>query len=172
MHLPEPNENPAGAIRVLSSSSPDVTLEDDLARRDLTINAIAEDDSGNLIDPFHGEADIKAGILRHVSPAFVEDPLRVLRVARFAARFGFKVAPNTMKLMKEISQSGELETLVPERVWTEIEKSIQGNILVGLYWYCAPAVQCQFYFLKSKSYLVFHNQKNIILRSIVDCIPL
>ncbi len=102
----------------------DITLEEDLARRDLTINAIAEDNSGKLIDPFNGKQDIKDKILRHVSPAFVEDPLRVLRAARFAARFGFRIAAETMALMKEISKSGELETLVSERVWNELEQAM------------------------------------------------
>jgi tRNA nucleotidyltransferase (CCA-adding enzyme) len=100
----------------------DVSLEDDLLRRDLTVNAIAEDSEGNLTDPFHGQADIDARVLRHVSDAFREDPLRVLRVARFAARFhalGFSVAPETMQLMREMSASGELDTLVPERIWKE-----------------------------------------------------
>ncbi|MBI4005285.1 MAG: multifunctional CCA addition/repair protein [Gammaproteobacteria bacterium] len=105
-------------------TSQDITLEDDLARRDLTINAIAEDENGNLIDPFGGRNDLEAGILRHVSPAFVEDPLRVLRVARFAARFGFTIADETLALMKEISASGELEALVAERVWTEMERAL------------------------------------------------
>ena len=105
-------------------TSTDITLEEDLARRDLTINAIAEDHSGKLIDPFNGKRDIEDKILRHVSPAFVEDPLRVLRVARFAARFGFRIAPETMALMNEISESGELETLVPERVWNELEQAM------------------------------------------------
>jgi tRNA nucleotidyltransferase (CCA-adding enzyme) len=108
-------------------TSPDVTLEDDLQRRDLTVNAIAEDDEGNLIDPYAGEADIKAGLLRHVSPAFVEDPLRVLRIARFAATLGFRIAPETMALLKEISNSEELDALVPERVWTEMEKALSGK---------------------------------------------
>ncbi len=108
-------------------TDPDVTLEDDLQRRDLTINAIAEDENGNLIDPFNGASDIEAGLLRHVSPAFNEDPLRVLRVARFAATLGFKVAPETMKLLKEMGANGELETLVPERVWTETEKALAGK---------------------------------------------
>ncbi len=108
-------------------TSPDVTLEEDLIRRDLTINAIAEDEDGNLIDPFHGKHDIKDGILRHVSPAFAEDPLRVLRVARFAARYGFKIADETMTLMKNISASGELETLVAERVWAELERALAGK---------------------------------------------
>ncbi len=105
-------------------ASPEVTLEDDLARRDLTINAMARDESGGLIDPYGGEADLRAGVLRHVSPAFVEDPLRVLRVARFAARFGFSVAPQTVRLMREIVASNELETLVPERVWQEIARGL------------------------------------------------
>lgn len=105
-------------------TSPDITLEDDLARRDLTINAMAEDEDGNLIDPFNGKKDLAEGILRHVSPAFVEDPLRVLRVARFAARFGFKIAPETLALMKTISASGELDVLVAERVWNEMEQAL------------------------------------------------
>jgi len=108
-------------------TSPDVTLEDDLLRRDLTINAIAEDEHGNLIDPYAGVTDLKEGMLRHVSPAFVEDPLRVLRIARFAASLGFKIAPETMTLLKEISDSDELDALVPERVWTEMEKALAGK---------------------------------------------
>ena len=105
-------------------TSTDITLEEDLARRDLTINAIAEDHTGKLIDPFNGKQDIEDKILRHVSPAFVEDPVRVLRVARFAARFGFRIAPETMSLMNEISESGELDALVPERVWNELERAM------------------------------------------------
>ena len=108
-------------------TSPEVTLEEDLKRRDLTINAIAEDENGKLIDPYGGQSDLQEGILRHVSPAFIEDPLRVLRVARFAALFGFKVAPETMSLLKEISDSDELDSLVSERVWTELEKALSGN---------------------------------------------
>ena len=104
--------------------SPDVTLDEDLARRDLTINAMARDEHGTLIDPFGGEADLRAGILRHVSPAFVEDPLRVLRVARFAARFGFKVARGTLALMRELAASGELASLAPERVWQELSRGL------------------------------------------------
>lgn len=110
-------------------AAPDVTLDQDLARRDLTINAIAEDADGRLVDPFGGARDLEARVLRHVSPAFVEDPLRVLRVARFAARFaplGFTVAPETMALMREIAESGELEHLVPERVFVEIRKTLEG----------------------------------------------
>jgi len=105
-------------------ATPEVTLEADLARRDLTINAMARDDAGRLIDPHGGEADLRAGVLRHVSPAFVEDPLRVLRVARFAARLGFTVAPETRKLMRTIAHAGELETLTPERVWQEIARGL------------------------------------------------
>ena len=105
-------------------TDPDVTLEQDLSRRDLTINAMAKDKSGRLIDPFNGRVDLEKRILRHVSPAFVEDPLRVLRIARFAARFDFTIADETMKIMKAISDSGEISTLVAERIWTELEKAL------------------------------------------------
>jgi len=106
-------------------TTPDVTLEDDLARRDLTINAIAKDEStGGLIDPFNGVADLKAGVLRHVSPAFAEDPVRILRVARFAARFGFGIAPETLDLMRKMVADGEADALVPERVWQEFAKGL------------------------------------------------
>jgi len=107
--------------------SPDVTLEEDLARRDLTINAMAESASGGIVDPWGGRRDLAARLLRHVSPAFVEDPLRVLRVARFAARFaplGFAVAPETLELMRAVVASGEMAALVPERVWTETERAL------------------------------------------------
>lgn len=108
-------------------ASPEVTLEEDLIRRDLTINAIAEDEQGQLTDPYHGQEDLKARILRHVSPAFAEDPLRVLRVARFAARYapeGFSIAPETLVLMQQLSESGELEALTPERSWKEISRAL------------------------------------------------
>jgi len=105
-------------------AAPDVTLEQDLARRDLTINAMARDEAGQLIDPFGGAADLERGLLRHVSPAFVEDPVRILRVARFAARFGFAVAPETMALMRSMVASGEADALVPERVWQEFSKGL------------------------------------------------
>lgn len=107
--------------------SPDVTLEEDLKRRDLTINAIAEDSSGQIIDPFHGRRDLQARVLRHVSEAFVEDPVRVLRLARFAARFGnmgFTVAEETRELMKKIVAAGEMDALVPERVWKETQRAL------------------------------------------------
>ncbi|RRA40172.1 multifunctional CCA tRNA nucleotidyl transferase/2'3'-cyclic phosphodiesterase/2'nucleotidase/phosphatase, partial [Cronobacter sakazakii] len=108
-------------------AAPDVTLEQDLQRRDLTINAIAQDDSGEFIDPYHGRDDLKARLLRHVSPAFNEDPLRVLRVARFAARYahlGFRIAPETLSLMREMAENGELEYLTAERVWKETESAL------------------------------------------------
>jgi tRNA nucleotidyltransferase (CCA-adding enzyme) len=101
-------------------ASPDVTLLQDLERRDLTINAMARAEDGTLIDPFGGEHDLRERTLRHVSPAFAEDPLRVLRVARFAARFDFAVAPETEALLRALSESGELATLAPERVWQEL----------------------------------------------------
>jgi len=106
-------------------ASPDVTLEDDLERRDLTINAMAMDNQGNIVDPFDGQDDLDKGILRHIGPAFAEDPVRVLRVARFAARYDFKVAQNTMSLMRDITQSGELDALTPERVWLELNKALK-----------------------------------------------
>lgn len=106
-------------------ASPEVTLEEDLARRDLTINAIAKDADGKLIDPFNGVADLKARTLRHVSDAFAEDPVRILRAARFAARFTeFSVAPETLKLMQQMVQNGEVDALVPERVWQELSKGL------------------------------------------------
>lgn len=108
-------------------SAPGVTLEDDLKRRDLTLNAIAEDADGRLIDPYGGEQDLKARVLRHISPAFSEDPVRLLRVARFAARFApldFKVAPETLKLMRGMSDDGEVDHLVAERVWQETVKAL------------------------------------------------
>ncbi|MDM7322616.1 MAG: multifunctional CCA addition/repair protein, partial [Gammaproteobacteria bacterium] len=108
-------------------ASPKVTLEEDLARRDLTINAIAQAADGRLIDPYGGARDLKARLLRHVSPAFAEDPVRLLRVARFAARFaslGFRVADETLILMRHMVHNGEIDALVPERVWQEIVKAL------------------------------------------------
>jgi tRNA nucleotidyltransferase (CCA-adding enzyme) len=105
-------------------AAPDVTLEQDLQRRDLTINAMARDDAGNLVDPYGGERDLKAGLLRHVSDAFAEDPVRILRVARFAARFGFAIAPETMALMRRMVDGGEADALVPERVWQEVSRGL------------------------------------------------
>lgn len=111
-------------------SAPDVTLEDDLIRRDLTINAIAQAPNGDLVDPFNGQQDLKDKVLRHISPAFSEDPLRVLRVARFAARFahlGFTIAPETLALMQQLAQQGELAHLTPERVWSEMAKALDSQ---------------------------------------------
>jgi len=108
-------------------TSPSVTLEEDLSRRDLTINAMAKTTDGKIIDPFNGQADLKNRILRHVSVAFVEDPVRVLRVARFMARFaplGFRVAPETLALMRKMGENGELDYLVPERVWKELAQAL------------------------------------------------
>lgn len=108
-------------------ASPDVTLEEDLIRRDLTVNAMAEDEQGTLIDPYDGQHDLQARILRHVSPAFAEDPLRVLRVARFAARYaplGFSIAPETLALMRQLAESGELGHLTAERSWKEISRAL------------------------------------------------
>lgn len=105
-------------------TSPQVTLQEDLARRDLTINSIAKDTDGNIIDPFNGVADLEAGILRHISPAFAEDPVRILRAARFAARFGFRIAPETMMLMNDMVHNGEVDALVPERVWQELARGL------------------------------------------------
>ena len=109
-------------------AAPDVTLEDDLARRDLTINAIAqapENEGGELIDPYGGRADLERKVLRHVSPAFAEDPVRILRVARFAARFtDFSVAPETLELMRRMVDNGEVDALVAERVWQELARGL------------------------------------------------
>lgn len=108
-------------------TAPNISLEDDLIRRDLTINAIAEDEDGHIIDPYGGREDLSQKVLRHVSNAFVEDPLRVLRVARFAARYhhlGFTVAPETQTLMKSIVNSGELTHLAVERVWKETDRAL------------------------------------------------
>lgn len=110
--------------------SPDVSIEDDLLRRDLTINAIAKDASGDLIDPCNGIHDIENRVLRHVSDAFAEDPVRILRVARFAARFnhlGFTIAPETMQLMGNMVSDGEVDALVADRVWRETEEALRGS---------------------------------------------
>jgi len=106
-------------------AAPDVTLEDDLARRDLTINAMALDEEGRLIDPYGGRADLEAKVLRHVGPAFAEDPVRILRVARFAARLAeFAIADETMRLMQAMVEAGEVDALVPERVWQELSRGL------------------------------------------------
>jgi tRNA nucleotidyltransferase (CCA-adding enzyme) len=126
----------SGYTGFICDFNPNITLEEDLIRRDLTVNAIAQDDNGAIIDPYDGIKDLNNKILRHVSCAFSEDPLRVLRVARFAARYqylGFTIAEETMTLMANMVQSGELNTLTPERVWMEFEKSLSdGNFYTFL----------------------------------------
>lgn len=111
-------------------TGPEVTLADDLRRRDLTVNAMARDDDGVLVDPYGGQRDLEARVLRHVSEAFAEDPVRVLRLARFAARFaplGFTVAPETLALCRQLVEAGEVDALVPERVWKETERALMGE---------------------------------------------
>ena len=117
----------AGYTGFICDFSPTITLEQDLIRRDLTINAMAQSEDGEIIDPYGGKQDLENRILRHISPAFSEDPLRVLRVARFTARYhslGFKIASETLSLMAELAQSGELQHLTAERVWLETEKAL------------------------------------------------
>ena len=115
----------AGYKGFTAYAAPEVTLEEDLQRRDLTINAIAQDATGNLVDPYRGQADLVAKIFRHVSAAFAEDPVRILRVARFAARFNaFSVAPETLALMRQMVAAGEVDALVPERVWQELSRGL------------------------------------------------
>lgn len=119
-------KNGTGYNGFICDFSPEVSLEQDLLRRDLTINAIAQDENGTIFDPYGGVSDLENRVLRHVSPAFSEDPLRVLRVARFAARFhpyGFTIAPETLHLMREMAESGELENLTSERIWLETQKA-------------------------------------------------
>lgn len=114
-----------GGFSVNAASN--ITLEEDLLRRDLTINAIAESSDGKLIDPYGGQKDLQARVLRHVSPAFAEDPLRILRVARFAARYhhlGFAIAPETVELMRQMVEAGEIEYLVAERIWKEVSRAL------------------------------------------------
>jgi len=107
-------------------TSPDITLEEDLKRRDITINAIAKNQNGQLFDPYHGANDLKHKIIRHVSPAFIEDPVRILRVARFQAKLpDFSIAPETLNLMKKMVTDGEVDALVPERVWQELHKALK-----------------------------------------------
>lgn len=142
-------------------AAPDVTLEQDLQRRDLTINAIAKDSKGELIDPYAGVKDLEQRILRHVSPAFNEDPLRILRVARFAARlhtFGFEVAPPTWQLMQQMVAAGELSELSPERIWQELSRSLTGP---------APHIFCQLLSdLEAWPQLLFKPEQRVTLQPI------
>lgn len=133
----------SGYTGFICSFGPEVTLEEDLKRRDLTVNAIAEDEeTGRIIDPYGGVQDLQNRVLRHISPAFSEDPLRVLRVARFAAKLhnlGFVIAPETMQLMHDMAHSGELKALTPERVWMEIEKAMatpRPDVFIGILHEC------------------------------------
>ena len=114
-------------------AAPDVTLEDDLARRDLTINAMAKAADGRLIDPFDGQRDLQARVLRHVGPAFAEDPVRILRAARFVARLGFSVAADTLALMRAMAAAGEVDALVPERVWQELARGLMESDPVAMF---------------------------------------
>ncbi len=129
-------------------AAPDVSLEEDLKRRDLTVNAMARAPDGTLCDPYGGQQDLQDRILRHVSPAFSEDPLRLLRVARFAARYhplGFSVAEETMALMREIADSGELQWLSPERIWTECNKALETSapqVFFRILNECGAASEC------------------------------
>ena len=113
-----------GYTQFVCDASPRVTLEEDLLRRDITINAMAQTSDGKIIDPFGGQEDLKNKILRHVSPAFSEDPVRILRVGRFAARYGFEIAPETWHLMRDMVRAGEVNALVPERVWQELVRAL------------------------------------------------
>lgn len=111
----------------ITEFSPEVTLEQDLLRRDLTINAMAQSEDGTLVDPYGGQDDLRRRLLRHVSPAFAEDPVRILRVARFLARYaplGFKVAPETLDVMRTMVTAGEVDALVPERIWRELDRAL------------------------------------------------
>src|SRR5574340_153264 len=114
-------------------AAPEVSLEEDLRRRDLTINAMAKAPDGALVDPFGGKRDLEAGVRRHVSEAFTEDPVRILRVARGAARFGFRVADETLELMRAMVRSGEADYLVPERVWQEVARGLAGREPVRMF---------------------------------------
>ena len=133
-----------GYLGFTVQASPDVTLEDDLARRDLTINAIAEDPAtGTLVDPHGGQRDLQLRVLRHVGPAFVDDPVRLLRLARLAARFAdFTVAPETEALLTQMVDSGEVDHLVPERVWQELSRGLMEDRPTACSPCCAVAAHC------------------------------
>jgi len=150
-------------------ASPDVTLEEDLIRRDLSINAIAKDENGDYIDPYHGIDDIKNKTLRHVSTAFAEDPVRILRIARFMARYahlGFSIAGETLELMKAMVDAGEVDALVPERVWQEMQKALGEKNTRRFYYqpaqlWRAEKKSCR----KSTACSACRNRRNITLRS-------
>lgn len=149
-------------------AAPDVTLIDDLRRRDLTINAMAETPDGMLIDPFGGAEDLRQRLLRHVSPAFAEDPVRILRVARFAARFagmGFRVAGETNTLMRRMVESGEVDALVPERVWTELERALGESRPARFFEVLRDCGALARLFPKSTACLAYPSPSNIIPKS-------
>ena len=153
-------------------TSPDVTLEEDLARRDFTINAIARDTDGTLIDPYNGVADLNARVLRHVGNAFVEDPLRVLRGARFAARFaalGFQIAPETKALMQTMVQSGELDHLVAERVWQELSRGLMEPVPSKMFELLRDCGALHVCFPKLIGCLAYRKLQNLIPKSTPGC---
>ena len=153
---------------------PEVTLEEDLARRDLTINAMARAADGTLIDPFGGGRDLEGRVLRHVSPAFAEDPVRILRVARFAARFaplGFQVAPETLTLMRAMVEGREVDALVPERVWQKRKRPCASPRPLNSSKCCAHAVPCSPYIRKSTRSSAYRNRRSGTPRSTPGCTP-
>ncbi len=153
-------------------ASPDVTLEQDLIRRDLTVNAMAEDAQGRLIDPYGGQRDLQARVLRHVSPAFAEDPLRVLRVARFAARYApldFTVAAETLALMRQLSSSGELDALTPERSWRKSPVRCSSRVQTCSSRCCATAAHSRFCSRRSMRCSAYPSHRRTIRKSIPAC---
>ena len=166
-------KNGSGYTGFVCYAAPDVTLEQDLQRRDLTINAIAQDDEGRYYDPYNGRADIEQRQLRHVSAAFNEDPLRVLRVARFAARFahlGFVIAGETLALMRSMAESGELSALTPERVWKETEKALETRTPQVYFRCCATAAPSPCFFPSWTIFTACRHRPNGIRKSIPACI--
>lgn len=154
-------------------AAPDVTLEADLQRRDLTINALARDDDGQIIDPYHGRRDLEARLLRHVSPAFGEDPLRVLRVARFAARYAhlsFRIADETLALMREMTAAGELEHLTPNGYGKRRKMRLPPAIRRFTSRYCATAAPCASCFRKSTPCLAYPRRQSGIRKLIPEFI--
>lgn len=153
-------------------ASPDVTLEEDLLRRDLTINAMAMSEEGEIIDPFGGRRDIENRVFRHVSEAFAEDPVRILRLARFAARFrDFSVAPETMELMKKMVTDGEVDALVPERVWKELSQGLMESMPSRMIRSCTIVAHSSAFSRKSRLCGKSRNRKNTIRKFMRASIP-
>lgn len=149
-------------------------MEEDLQRRDLTINAMAIGDDGVLVDPFRGRFDLEQRLLRHVSPAFSEDPVRILRAARFAARYahlGFRVADETMALMERMVAAGEADYLVSERVWAELHKALLERTPQAFFRFCAIAAHCASFFRKLMRCSECRSRKNTIRKLIPECMP-